>query len=36
MGEGGNNELQDLIPDIILTTILITSMTLGGWGAGAK
>ena len=36
MGEGGKIELQDLIPDLILTTIFNNSMTLGGWGTGAK
>ena len=36
MGDGGKIELQDLIPDLILTTIFINGMTLGGWGTKAK
>ena len=36
MGDGGKIELQDLIPDMTLTTIFINFMTLGGLGTGAE
>ena len=36
MGEGGKIELKGLVPDMILTLILINCMNLEGWGMGAK